>query len=85
MGELPVLDLTVVNAIKKLMENIENDINPGNSMDDIADLVHDQKLSRRVIYIPLLRSICDLLRKKGYPATANLFIKHWRLETNEKE
>jgi hypothetical protein len=79
MTELPMMDLTVVNAIKNLMDNIKNDIAPGNSMDDIADLVHDHKLIGKNSYKPLLRSICDLLREKGYPTTADFFTKHWRL------
>jgi hypothetical protein len=79
MTELPVMNIGVVNSIKKLMDNIKNDIDPGNSMDDIADMVHDNKLIGKNTYRPLLQSVCDLLREKGYPATADFFTKHWRL------
>lgn len=79
MNELPVMNFSVVNSIKQLMANIENGIDPGNSMDDIADIVHDNKLINKSSYKPLLQSVCDLLREKGYPATADFFVKHWRL------
>ena len=79
MAELQVLDITVVNSIKKLMDNIRNDIDPGRSMDDIADLVYDNKLIKKTSYKPLLQSVCDLLREKGYPTTADFFANHWHL------
>jgi len=84
MSDLPVMDLTVVNAIKKLMDNIKNDMNAGNSMDDIADMVYDHKLDKKKTYRPLLQSICDLLREKGYPVTSDLFIKLWHLKGENK-
>ena len=79
MAGLPVLDMTVVNEIKKLMDKIRDKIDPGSSMDDIADLVYDHKLAKMEAYKPLLNSICDLLREQGYPSTADFFFKHWKL------
>ncbi|MEW6054450.1 MAG: hypothetical protein AB1552_11800 [Nitrospirota bacterium] len=79
MAELPTLDMSVVTTIKKLMDNIRNDIDAGNSMDDIADLVHDHRLTQKKAYKKLLQSICDLLREKGYPSTADFFAKLWHL------
>ncbi|MFZ5908178.1 MAG: hypothetical protein ACOYVJ_12385 [Nitrospirota bacterium] len=84
MSDLPVMDFTIVNAIKRLMENIKNDRNAGNSMDDIADMVYDHKLYKKKSYKPLLQSICDLLREKGYPATSDLFLKIWHLRPEDK-
>ena len=80
MTQLPVMDLTLVDAIKKLMDNIRNDINAGSSMDDLADMVYDYKLEKTPTYRPLLQSICDLLKEKGYPATSDMFIKLWHLK-----
>lgn len=84
MTDLPVMDLTVVNAIKKLMDNIRNDMDPGNSMDDLADMVYDHKLDKKKSYRPLLQSVCDLLREKGYPVTSDLFTKLWHLAGEDK-
>ena len=79
MTGLPILDMSLVNVIKQLMENIKNDIDPHKSMDGIADLVEDNTLSRKDEYKPLLRSVCDVLREKGFPSTADFLIKQWRL------
>ncbi len=79
MTGLPILDMSLVNVIKQLMENIKNDIDPHKSMDGIADLVEDNKLSMKDEYKPLLRSVCDVLREKGFPSTADFLIKQWRL------
>ena len=79
MTGLPILDMSLVNVIKQLMENIKNDIDPHKSMDGIADLVEDNKLGRKDEYKPLLRSVCDVLREKGFPSTADFLIKQWRL------
>ncbi len=77
MNGLPILDFNLVNAVKKLMDNIRNDIDAGNSMDEIADMVYDNQLNKKDAYKPLLRSVCDLLREKGYPTTADFFAKRW--------
>jgi len=79
MTGLPILDMSLVNVIKQLMENIKNDIDPHKSMDGIADLVEDNKLSMKDEYKPLLRSVCDVLREKGFPSTADFLIKQWLL------
>lgn len=79
MTELPTMDMALVEAIKKLMENIRNNTDPGNSMDDIANLVWENELTEKEAYKPLLHSVCDLLRDKGYPQTADFFAKHWHL------
>lgn len=79
MTELPMLDMTVVEAIKKLMGNIRNDVNQYDSMDDIADLVFDHTLAGKKAYKPLLQSVCDLLIEKGYAQTSDFFVKHWHL------
>ena len=79
MTELPMMDMAVVGSIKKLMDNIKNDLDQGNSMDDIADLVFEYKLNEKKAYKTLLQSVCDLLREKGYPQTADFFVKHWHL------
>ena len=70
MTELPTMNMAVVEAIKKFMENIRNDVDAGNSMDDIANLVWEHRLAEKKAYNPLLHSICDLLRERGYPQTA---------------
>jgi hypothetical protein len=79
MSELPTMDMAVVEAIKELKQNIKNDVDAGNRMDDIANLVFEHKLTEKEAYKPLLQSVCDLLREKGYPQTADFFAKHWRL------
>jgi hypothetical protein len=79
MAELQVLDMTVVSSIKKLMDNIRNDIDAGTSMDDLADIVYDHKLMKKTPYKNLLKSVCDLLREKGYPTTADFFSSLWHL------
>lgn len=79
MTELPMMDMAVVGAIKRLMDNIKNDIDAHNSVDQITDLVDDNKLVGKESYKPLLKSFCDLLREKGYPQTADFIVKQWRL------
>jgi len=79
MTEIPMLDMTVVEAIKKLMGNIKNDVDQYDSMDDIADMVFDHKLAEKKAYKSLLQSVCDLLLKKGYAQTSDFFVKHWHL------
>jgi hypothetical protein len=80
MTELPILDTTLVGAIKKLMDNIRNDVDQYSSMDQIADLVIENKLVRKKAYKPLLKSVCDLIQEKGYPQTAALLLKDWQLD-----
>jgi hypothetical protein len=79
MTELPILDASVVGAIKKLLDNIKNDIDPHNSADQITDLVEEHKLNEKKAYRPLLKSFSDLLREKGYPQTADFLVKQWHL------
>ncbi len=79
MTELPTLDMAVVGTIKKLIENIRNDIDAHDSADQITDMVDDCKLVGKEAYKPLLRSFCDLLREKGYPQTADFLVKQWHL------
>ncbi len=79
MTELPILDATVVGAIKKLLDNIKNDVDPHNSADQITDLVEQHKLNGKEAYRPLLKSFSDLLREKGYPQTADFLVKQWHL------
>ena len=62
------------------MDNIVNDIDRYNSTDQIVDLADEHKLAEKKAYIPLLQSVCNLLREKGYPQTAKLFMTHWRLK-----
>jgi hypothetical protein len=78
MTELPMLDATVV-AIKKLLDNIKNDVDAHNSADQITDLVEQHRLNEKEAYRPLLRSFSDLLREKGYPQTADFLVKQWHL------
>ncbi len=79
MTELPILDMTLVGAIKGLMDNIRNDIDPHDSADQITDLVEEHKLDRKEAYKHLLKSFSDLLREKGYPQTADFLVKQWHL------
>jgi hypothetical protein len=79
MTSFPVLNTALVNSIKHYMDNIKNDVDPHKSMDDIADLVDDNRLLGKDEYKPLLRSVCDLLRQKGYPSTADFLTKQWQL------
>lgn len=79
MTELPIIDPTLTTAIKKLMDNIKNGIDQYNSMEQLADLVDDNKLAEKKAYKNLLQSICDLLREKGYPQTSARFVMHWHL------
>jgi len=48
-------------------------------MEQIAELVYEHKLVEKKAYKTLLQFVCDLLREKGYPQTADSFVKHWRL------
>ncbi len=79
MSDLPIMDLTMVNEIKRLVDNIRNDVDAHGSADQIADLVEDHKLDKNETYKPLLRSFCDVLREKGYPQTADFLMKQWHL------
>jgi hypothetical protein len=76
---LPVLDTSVVDALKKLRDNVKNDIDLYASMDRIQELVVERRLVVNAAYKPLLKSVCDLLREKGYPQTAKALEKDWRL------
>ena len=73
------MDMTVVEAIKKQIDNVKNDLDAHGSADRITDLVDDNKLIGKESYKPLLRSFCEVLREKGYPQTADFLIKQWRL------
>lgn len=77
--ELPTLDTNVVDAIKKLRDNIKNDFDQHHSADQIQDMVVEHKLAGKKAYKPLLQSVCNLLREKGYPGTADVLAKDWRL------
>jgi hypothetical protein len=79
MTELPILDPAIVGAIKSLLDNIKNDIDPHNSADQITNLVEEHKLETKTAYRPLLRSFSELLREKGYPQTADFISKQWHL------
>lgn len=79
MMELPILDPAVVDAIKQLRDNIKSDIDIYNSMDQITEMVVEYKLSEKKAYKPLLQSICNLIREKGFPQTAAFAEKDWRL------
>jgi hypothetical protein len=79
MTGLPMLDMTIVGAIKEHMDNIRNDIDPHASADQITDLVEEHKLERNEAYKPLLKSFSELLREKGYPQTADFLVKQWHL------
>jgi hypothetical protein len=79
MSELPTLDMAVVGDVKRLMDNIKDDVDQYNSMEQIADLVDEHKLTENKAYKTLLQSVCALLREKGYPQTADLFLEHWHI------
>jgi hypothetical protein len=79
MAELPTMDMAIVGAINKMLDNIKNDIDMHGSVDQITDLVDDNKLVGKSAYKPLLRSLCNLLREKGYPQTADFLVKQWEL------
>jgi DNA-binding protein Fis len=76
---LPVLDTSIIDALKKLRDNVKNDIDQYHSMDQIQELVVEHRLVVNAAYKPLLKSVCDLLREKGYPETAKALEKDWRL------
>jgi hypothetical protein len=77
--ELPTLDANIVDAIKKLRDNIKNDFDQYHSIDQIQYMVVEHKLAGNKAYKPLLQSVCNLLRDKGYPQTADTLAKDWRL------
>jgi hypothetical protein len=77
--DLPVLDPVVSGEIKRLRDNIKNDIDIYNSMDQITELVVEHKLVGKKAYQQLLKSVCDLIREKGFPQTAAFAEKDWRL------
>jgi hypothetical protein len=79
MTGLPILDMSLVTVIKKHMDEIKNDGDPHKHMDSITDLVQDNKLYKKEEYKPLLRSVCDLLREKGFPSTADFLTRQWFL------
>jgi hypothetical protein len=78
MIELPVLDPLIVE-LKRLINNIKNDADIYGSMDQIAEMVVEYKLSDKEVYKPLLQSACTLIREKGFPQTAAFAEKNWRL------
>jgi hypothetical protein len=79
MTGLPTLDMALVKEIKRLLDNIKNDVDAHDSADGITDLVEEHKLDRNEAYRPLLKSFSDLLREKGYPQTADFLVKQWHL------
>jgi hypothetical protein len=79
MIELPILDPAVVGELKRLIDNIKNDRDIYGSMDQIAGMVVECKLSDKKAYKPILQSVCALIREKGFPDTAAFAEKNWRL------
>jgi hypothetical protein len=78
MTELPMLDPLVVE-LKRLINNIKNDADIYGSMDQIAEMVVEYKLSDNNAYKSLLQSACTLIREKGFPQTAAFAEKNWRI------
>jgi hypothetical protein len=79
MIELPILDPAIVGELKQLIDNIKNDRDIYGSMDQIAEMVVECKLSDKKAYKPILQSVCTLIREKGFPQTAAFAEKNWRL------
>ena len=78
MIELPMLDPWVVE-LKRLINNIKNDQNIYGTMDQIAEMVVEHKLSDKEAFRPLLQTVCALIREKGFPQTAAFAEKNWRI------
>ncbi len=78
MIELPMLDPMLIE-LKRLINNIKNDADIYGSMDQIAEMIVEYKLSDNKAYKPLLQSACTLIREKGFPQTAAFAEKNWRL------
>jgi hypothetical protein len=78
MIELPMLDPLVVE-LKRLIDDIKNDKDIYGSMDQIAEMVVENKLAGKKAFRPLLQSVCTLIREKGFPQTAAFAEKDWRL------
>ena len=79
MTELQVLDPLLVKAIQELMGNVNNDVDQYHSVDQIQGLVIEHELAEKGPYKTILQSVCDLLREKGYPRTADILVKDWHL------
>jgi uncharacterized protein (UPF0297 family) len=79
MTGLPVLDPAVVEAIKRLLDNIKNDLDRYGSINQIQEMVVEYRLAGNGAYRTLLKSVCDVLREKGYPQTADTLAEDWRL------
>jgi hypothetical protein len=66
--------------MKKLIENIKNNLDFYGSAENFVKVVEKNKLDQREDFIPLLLSFCDELREKGYPVMSETFAKKWHLE-----
>ena len=66
--------------MKKLIENIKNNLDFYESAEKFVKVVEKNKLEQREDLIPLLRSFCDVLREKGYPVMSENFAEKWRIK-----
>jgi predicted transcriptional regulator len=66
--------------MKKLIENIKNNLNLHESAEKFVEAVDKNKLDQKEDYKPLLTSFCDVLREKGYPTISENFAEKWHMK-----
>ena len=80
MSELPENELeSRVEEIKKIIEDIKNDLNLYEDTDKLVNLVNLYNLYQLDDCKPLLKSFCELLKEKGYPDTSEGLSEKWHL------
>jgi hypothetical protein len=66
--------------MKKLIENIKNNLNLHESAEKFVAVVDKNKLDQKEDHKPLLISFCDALREAGYPVMSESFAEKWRIK-----
>ena len=66
--------------MKKLIENIRNNLHLHESAEKFVEVVEKNKLDQREDFTPLLLSFCDALRERGYPVMSETFAEKWHIK-----
>jgi|MudIll2142460700_1097286.scaffolds.fasta_scaffold93303_3 hypothetical protein len=66
--------------LKKLIENIQNNLDLYESAEKFVKVVEMNKLDQKEEFTPLLLSFCAALREKGYPVVSDTFAEKWHIK-----
>jgi len=69
-----------VEEMKKLIENIKNNLHLHESAEKFVEVVDKNTLDQKEDFKPLLTSFCDALREKGYPVMSETFADKWHIK-----